>query len=178
MQKTIVAALAILASASVASASDIPSKKAPAAPAPVFTQAQYYVGGNVGGNIGDARVYSGGAVAGWNVLPFLAVEGTYDFTRPEAKVDGKWNYGNTFAANIVPQYKIPGVDVTVYGIGGVGYRWNTQAADYSIYNVGLGAKYEINKTLDLDARYRRIDGIEKANRNAEDRVTAGVNYKF
>ena len=178
MQKTIVAALAIFASTSVASATDLPSKKAPAAPAPVFTQAQYYVGGNVGGSIGNARAYSGGAVAGWNVLPFLAVEGTYDFTRPEAKIDGKWNYGNTFAANIVPQYKIPGVDVTIYGLGGIGYRWNTQAADYSVYNVGVGAKYEVTKSIDVDTRYRFIDAIEKANRNSENRVTAGVNYKF
>jgi opacity protein-like surface antigen len=170
MQKTIVAALALLASASVASAADIPSKKAPAAPAlPTLAQSQFYAGVNVGANLSeDARVYSGGAVAGWNVLPFLAVEGTYDFTRPQAKVGGEWNYGNTFAVNVVPQYKIPGVDVTVYGIGGVGYRWN----------VGVGAKYEFMPSLELDVRYRRIDAIEKANRNAEDRVTTGVNYKF
>lgn len=178
MQKTIIAALAIFASTSVALASDIPSKKAPAAPMPVFTQAQYYVGGNIGGNIGDARVYSGGAVAGWNVLPFLAIEGTYDFTRPEDKIKGKWNYGNTVAANIVPQYKVPRVNATVYGLGGVGYRWNTETADYAVYNVGFGAKYEISKTVDLDARYRRIDAIEKANRNAENIATIGVNYKF
>jgi opacity protein-like surface antigen len=180
MQKTIVAALALLASAAVASAADVPSKKAPVAPAlPTFAQSQYYAGVNVGTNWSeDARAYSGGAVAGWNVLPFLAVEGTYDFSRPQTKVGGEYNYGNTFALNVVPQYKIPGVDVTVYGIAGIGYRWNSVTADYSVYNIGLGAKYEIVPNVDLDVRYRRIDAIEKANRNAEDRITTGVNYKF
>lgn len=180
MQKTIVAALALLASASVASAADVPSKKTPAAPSlPTLAQSQFYAGVNIGGNVSeDARVYSGGAVAGWNVLPFLAVEGTYDFSRPQAKVGGEWNYGNTFAVNAVPQYKVPGFDVTVYGIGGAGYRWNSVAADYSVYNVGVGARYEFMPSLELDVRYRRIDAIEKANRNAEDRVTTGVNFKF
>jgi len=179
MQKTIVAALALLASAAAASASDLPSKKAPAAPALPTLAQSYYAGVNVGANWSeDARVYSGGAVAGWNVLPFLAVEGTYDFSRPQAKVGGDWNYGNTFAVNVVPQYKIPGADVTVYGIGGIGYRWNSVTADYSVYNVGVGAKYEFMPSVELDVRYRRIDAIEKANRNAEDRITTGVNYKF
>jgi opacity protein-like surface antigen len=179
MQKTIVAALAILASTYTASAVDLPGKKAPTfSPPAVFTQTQYYVGGNFGGNFSDARAYSGGAVAGWNVLPFLAVEGTYDFTRPDSKINGDWNYGNTVAVNVLPQYKIPSTGITVYGITGAGYRWNIQAADYSIYNVGLGTKYEINNSFDIDARYRRIDSIEKINRNAEDRITAGVNYKF
>jgi opacity protein-like surface antigen len=178
MQKTIVAALALLASAAVASAADVPSKKT-APSLPILAQSQYYAGVNVGGNISeDARVYSGGAVAGWNVLPFLAVEGTYDFSRPQAKVRGDWNYGNTVAVNVVPQYKVPGADVTVYGIGGVGYRWNSVTADYSVYNFGVGAKYEFMPSVELDVRYRRIDAIEKANRNAEDRVTTGVNYKF
>lgn len=180
MQKTIVAALALLASASVASASDLPSRKAPAAPAlPTLAQAPFYAGVNVGANWSeDARVYSGGAVAGWNVLPFLAVEGTYDFSRPQAKVGGDWNYGNTFAVNIVPQYKIPNVNLTIYGIGGIGYRWNSVTSDYSVYNIGVGAKYEFTPSIELDVRYRRIDAIEKVNRNAEDRITTGVNYKF
>ena len=180
MQKTIVATLALLAYATVASAADVPSKKAPVSPAlPTFAQSQYYAGVNVGTNWSeDSRVYSGGAVAGWNVLSFLAVEGTYDFSRPQTKIGGDWNYGNTFAINVVPQYKIPGVDITVYGIAGVGYRWNSVTADYSVYNIGVGAKYEIVPSVELDVRYRRIDAIEKANRNAEDRFTTGVNYRF
>ena len=184
MQKTIVTALAFLASTSVAFATDLPSKtSAPAAPLPTFAQTQYYVGGNVGGDAQKARVYSGGAVAGWNALPFLAVEGTYDLSRPQAKVRGEFNYGSTVAVNVVPQYKIPSTSFTAYGLGGVGYRWNTAAtvADHAVYNLGGGLKYEFAKNLELDSRYTRIDSIESKYQNAssaEDRATFGVNYKF
>ena len=185
MQKTIVSALAILASTVVASASDLPSKAAAAAPLPAFAAGGYYAGVNVGGNanVTDARVYSGGAVAGWNVLPFLAVEGTYDLSRPQTKVNREYNWQNTVAVNAVPQYKIPGVGATVYGLGGVGYRWNAAStvADHSVYNIGGGLKYEFAKNLELDGRYRRIDALQKKDRtstSAEDRVTFGVNYKF
>ena len=184
MQKTIVTALAILASTVVASATDLPSKTmAPSAPIPTFTQNQGYIGGNLGGNLNSARVYSGGAVAGWNALSFLAVEGTYDLSVPQNKVYGKLNYRNTVAVNAVPQYKIPGTDITAYGFGGVGYRWNTasKVADHSVYNVGAGMKYEFVKNFEFDGRYARIDALKASYRSStssEDRVTLGVNYKF
>ena len=184
MQKTIVTALALLASTVVASATDLPSKTAaPASPVvPSFAQG-YYAGVNVGGDLSKAIVYSGGAVAGYNVLPFLAVEGTYDFSRPQAKVGKKFNYENTVAFNVVPQYKVPFTDVTAYAVGGVGYRFDSVSTvtDHSIYNLGLGAKYDFAKNLELDARYTRIDDVkhkyEKAS-PAENRATIGVNYKF
>jgi len=178
MQKTIVSALALLASVAAASASDLPSKRSPIAPAVTSPLSQYYVGGNIGGNSQSDRAYSVGAVAGWNVLPFFAVEGTYDLSRADNKVGGEWNYGNTVAVNAVPQYKIPGTDFTAYALGGVGYKWNTQAADYAVYNVGGGIKYELTKSLDVDARYRRIDSIDTKKGSPEDRITAGVNVKF
>ena len=182
MNKTITASLAFLAitsmSTSVAMATDIPSKRNPVAPAPTFTKTNFYVGGNVGGNFNDSRAYSAGAVAGWNINPFLAVEGTYDVSRPQSKVTDKWNYGNTVMVNVVPQYKVPGSDFTVYALGGVGYRWNSLSPDYAVYNVGGGVKYEIAKNIELDARYRRIDSIEKVHRDVDNRVTFGINFLF
>ena len=184
MQKTIVSALAILASSAVALAADLPSKAAPAAPAlPAFATGGYYAGVNLGGDADKTRVYSGGAVAGWNVLPFLAVEGTYDLSRPKNKVGSEYNWQNTVAVNAVPQYKIPGTDFTAYALGGVGYRWNSVStvADHSVYNVGGGVKYDFAKNIELDGRYRRIDNVQSKYRtstSAEDRVTAGVNFKF
>jgi opacity protein-like surface antigen len=183
MQKTIVSALAVLASMAAASAADLPSKAAPASPLPAFAAGGYYAGVNVGANADSARVYSGGAVAGWNVLPFLAVEGTYDLSRPQAKVNREYNWQNTVAVNAVPQYKVPGTDITAYAVGGIGYRWNSVStvADHSVYNIGGGLKYEFAKNLELDGRYRRIDGLQKKDRtstSSEDRVTFGVNYKF
>jgi hypothetical protein len=182
MQKTIVTALALLASITVASATDLPSKtKAPVAPTAETTQ--YYVGGNIGGNVDKARVYTGGAVAGWNILPILAVEGTYDLSRPQTKIHNDYNWQNTFGVNAVPQYTIPGTGITAYALGGLGYRLNSVStvADHSVYNVGGGVKYEFVKNLDLDARYRRIDSVEdkyRSSTSAEDRLTFGVLYKF
>lgn len=184
MQKTIVTALALLASTAVAIASDLPSKtKAPVSPAPVFTQTNYYAGGYIGGDVDKARVYSGGAVAGWNALPFLAVEGTYNLARPSDKVLGEYNWQNTVGVNAVPQYKIPGTDITAYVVGGVGYRWNTAStvADHSVYNVGGGLKYEFAKNMEIDARYARIDAVAdkyRVGKPAENNLTFGVLYKF
>lgn len=179
MQKTIVSALALIASMAAASATDLPSKSFPAAPAAVTSSSsQFYVGGNAGMDYNSDRAYSVGAVAGWNALPFFAVEGTYDLSRADNKVRGDWNYSNTVAVNAVPQYKVPGINVTAHALGGVGYKWNTQAADYAVYNVGGGVKYELTKSLDVDARYRRIDAVDSKKGSPEDRVTAGVNYKF
>ena len=182
MQKTILTALALLASTAAALGTDLPSKtNAPTSPLPTFTK--FYVGGNIGGDLDKATVYSGGAVAGWNALPFLAVEGTYDLSRPKTKVRGEYNYESTVFVNAVPQYKVPFVDVTAYAFGGLGYRWNTASTvtDHSVYNVGVGLKYEFAKNLELDGRYARIDDVKKkfqAASPAEDRVSVGVNYKF
>jgi opacity protein-like surface antigen len=183
MQKTIVTALAILASTAAVVAADLPSKATPSASLPTLAQTHYYVGGSIGGDFDKARVYSGGAVAGWNVLPFLAVEGTYDVSRGDKKVLNKYNYQNTVAMNVVPQYKVPFVDVTAYAFGGLGYRWNTAStvADHSVYNIGAGLKYELSKNIELDGRYTRIDDVKPKYHTAsppEDRVSVGANYKF
>ena len=186
MNKSIISTLAALAVSAPAFATDLPSKMPAAAPvAPVATSADsaFYIGGNVGADADKARVYSGGVVAGWNALPMLAIEGTYDLSRPDAKVLGQYNYRSTFALNAVPQYKIPGTAITAYALGGVGYQFNSVAgvANYAVYNVGGGVKYEFAKNWEVDARYRRIDAIDAKYRtktSAEDRVTAGVNYKF
>jgi len=183
MQKTIVATLAILASTAAAYAVDLPSKRAlPAAPVPTFAQ-DSYVGLNVGANVQGDRVYTGGAVAGWNVLPFLAVEGDYDLSRPDAKVGTQYNYQNTVSVNVLPKVVVPGTPISVYGIGGIGYRWNSVSTvtNIAVFDVGVGAKYALTSAFDLDLRYRRIDALDSKNRtstSAEDRVTAGVNYKF
>ena len=184
MQKTIVATLAVLASTVVASATDLPSKtKAPTAPVPTFAQSDYYVGLNAGGNVGTGdRVYTGGAVAGWNANPFLAVEGDYTFSDPDNKthVGTSWkkDYKNAFSINVLPQYKVPGTDFTAYALGGVGYQWDSVTADHSIYKVGGGLKYDVTSAWQLDARFTRTDAIKREYRGYEDRATVGVNYKF
>ena len=183
MQKTIVTAIAALASIAAASAADLPSKTVASAPAALPTFTQFYVGGSIGGDVSKATVYSGGAVAGWNAMSFLAVEGTYDLSRPGKKVRNEYNYENTVAVNVVPQYKLPYTDVVAYAFGGLGYRWNTASTipAHSIYNVGVGAKYEFAKNIELDGRYARIDDVKPKYHGtapSEDRLSVGVNYKF
>ena len=183
MQKTIVATLAVLASTAAAYAVDLPSKRdLPAAPVPTLSQ-DSYIGLNVGGNVSSGdRVYTGGAVAGWNANPFLAVEGDYTFNDPDkqTKVGTAWkkDYKNAFSFNVLPQYKIPGSDFTAYALGGVGYQWDSVTADHSIYKVGGGLKYDFAKDWQVDARYTRTDAIKSQYRGYDDRATVGVNYKF
>lgn len=179
MRRFITAAFLIVATTFTAAAVDIPSSKAqPAAPLPIIVQSDLYAGLNVGMNASGDSVYSGGLVAGYNVLPMLAVEGTYDLSVPSDKINGSTNIGNMLAVNAVPQFKVPFIGITAYALGGLGYKWNTETDNYAIYNVGVGAKYGITSNIDVDVRYRRIEGFEKSNKNPEDRVTLGIQYKF
>jgi opacity protein-like surface antigen len=179
MQKTIVATLAAIATVTVAAASDLPSKTAtPVAPA--FAQStDYYVGYNAGVLGSSTRVYSGGAVAGWNALPFLAVEGTYTYNYDADKIHGRRENTHTVAVNALPQYRIPGVPVTAYAIVGAGYRWDKVTADHTIYNYGAGAKYALTKEADIDLRYTRTTAFDTTKyQGNEDRYSIGFNYKF
>ena len=181
MQKTILATLAVIASVATASASDLPSKKAPVAPVvPVFSQASnYYVGLNAGGLGSSSSVYSGGVVAGWNALPFLAVEGAYVYNYDDNKDHGRRQNTHTVSVNALPQYHIGSTPVTVYALAGVGYRWDAVTADHSIYNLGAGAKYAVSKDVDVDARYTRTTATDTSTYPGnEDRFSVGLNVKF
>jgi hypothetical protein len=183
MQKTIVATLAFLVSTVAVSATDLPSKTIlpPAFSIPSFAQ-DAYIGLNAGSNLSSSRVYTGGAIAGWNVNPFLAVEGDYMFSDPSNKnkigLVYKKDYVNAGTINVLPQVKVPFTDLTVYAIGGVGYQWDNVTANHSIYNVGAGIKYDFSKDVQLDTRFTRTDSIKTQYRGYEDRATVGVNYKF
>jgi opacity protein-like surface antigen len=179
MQKTILAALAVVASMTVASATDLPSKAAPVAPSiPSF--AQYgYVGVNAGALKGTDRVYSGGAVAGWNASSFLAVEGQYSYNYDKNKYGTRQHDTHTLSTAVLPQYRIPGTDLTPYLLVGAGYRWDNETANHTIYNHGGGVKYDLTKNIQLDGRFTRTEAFDTAKyRGYEDKFTAGVNYKF
>ena len=179
MQKTILAALAVVASMSVASATDIPSKAAPAIPqSPVFVQ-NGYIGLNVGALKGTDRVYSGGAVAGWNASPFLAVEGAYSYNYDDTKTGVRAHNTHTLTTAVLPQYRIPGTDLTPYLLAGAGYRFDNETANHTVYDFGGGVKYGILKNTDIDLRFTRTEAFDTAKYHGyEDKFTAGVNYKF
>jgi len=177
MKRTITTLAFVLGATAVAAASDLPSKTAPAAP--IFTQSTYYAGVNLGANNDKNRVYTGGIVAGVNVLPYLAVEAAYDFGYPKDKTGAKREYTNEVAGNVLPQYKVTGTDFTVYGLGGIGYKWDSIAVNHAFYNVGGGLMYDLSKTIELDGRYRYSEAIDSKKFKGDDqRLTFGVNYKF
>lgn len=176
MKKTI-AALAVLLSTSVVSATDLPSKAAAAAPAPLPILAaspSFYVGGNIGGVITDGinkdAPWSIGGVAGYNAFGFgplgVAVEGTVDYNKKkETDVIG----------NGVISYSTGFFGISPYVLGGVGYRFS-DLKNEAIWNAGAGVRVSITSSIDVDARYRRTDNLKTE--RADDKVTLGVIYKF
>jgi opacity protein-like surface antigen len=170
--------LAILAAAvTSAAATDLPSKKIPTPPTPVFTQTNYYVGVNVGAETATKQMYSGGITAGVNVLPYLAVEAAYDFGYSRNSVKGKHEMSNEVSLNVIPQYKIYS-DVTVYALAGTGLKYSDVSKNIAFYNVGGGLKYEFAKNLELDGRYRYSDAIANKYNGVDQTYTLGLNYKF
>lgn len=181
MQRTIMAALAVLA-AGTAVAGDLPSKKAPVPP--TFQRAteyesQGYVGLNAGGSVGSDRAYSGGVVAGYNYSQYLAAEYGYDYVRPNSDVAGR-DTKHQVGASLLPKYRLGNSPFTVYALGGVGYSFNEQTKNGTTYSYGGGVKYDVAKNIEFDARIKRVDYFSDAatRARAEDRVTAGLNYKF
>jgi opacity protein-like surface antigen len=178
MKRTITTLAILAVAATTAVAADLPSKNTPAAPAPIFTQSNYFVGVNVGADTATKQVFSGGISAGTNVLPYLAVEAAYDYGYAKDKVKGKHEKLNELTFNVLPQYKINGTDVTVYALAGVGYDWDSVKKNHSIYNVGGGLKYDFAKNIDLDLRYRYTNAIDDKFEGSDNRITVGLTYKF
>lgn len=183
MQKTILTALALVAS-TAAFAGDLPSRKT--APLPPTdrpaVELPYYVGVNVGGDIGGQGAFSGGAVAGWTPFRFLSVEAGYDFQYPNSSygLTGKTDYKNQLTISALPQYTFNNVPFTAYALAGIGYSWNAVTRDNAIYQVGGGVKYNVARNWDVDARYRYVNSFNEGVNSAkpENRLTLGVNYRF
>jgi opacity protein-like surface antigen len=175
------AALAVLAAGS-AFAGDLPSKKAPVPP--TFQRATEveslgYVGVNGGGAVGTDRAYTGGVVAGYNYSQYLAAEYGYEYVRPNRDAFGR-DTKHQVGVNLLPKYRLGNTPITVYALGGVGYSFDEKTKNGTTYSFGGGAKYDISKNLELDARIKRVDFFSDAANKAksEDRISAGLNYKF
>jgi len=171
MRNTI-AALAVVFTATSATATDLPGRSAPSAPSPVFVSKSFYAGINGGGIVTDGininAPWTVGLVGGYNVAKIgpvaVSVEGTYDYSK---------NKNNDIAGNIVGGYSFG--SITPYALAGVGYRF-ADIKNEALWNVGVGVKVSVTSSVDVDARYRRVDNYDRA--IGEDRVTLGVNYKF
>lgn len=178
MNKTIVA-LALALSTVTAAATDLPSKTTPSAPESPYgalSTPNAWVGVTAGGAVKDGinanAPWTVGAVAGYNIVKMgplgFGVEGTYDYK--EGKV-------HTAMGNGIASFGFG--SFTPYVLAGVGYQWDKSGAnaiDEKVWNVGGGLKYSFTRSIELDARYRRIEDWDR--KRQDDRATVGVNYKF
>ena len=191
MKKLIIAMFALVAGVSVASAADLPSKSAAAAPAvstSAFNLSGWYVGGYVGGNFDDTNKFKYdntpkviGGVVGYEWNKYIRTEATFDYTTKTSPTTTKT--GETVFGNAVVGYPVLGV--TPYLLAGVGYgfgswdkvgkNWDT---DRALYNVGGGIRYDLTKSFEVDGRYRYVDSINGTKFNNNHVVTLGANYKF
>ena len=178
MQRTIMAALAVLA-AGAALAGDLPSKNAPVPP--TFQRATEvvptgYIGLNSGATVGTGRAYTGGVVAGYNYSQYLAAEYGYEYIRPAHGGDTR----QQVALSILPKYRLGNSPLSVYALGGVGYSWDEKSKNGTTYSYGGGVKYDVSKSVELDARIKRVEffsngpGVPRT----DDRFTIGLNFKF
>lgn len=111
-----------------------------------------------------------GVNGGYQVNRYFRVEGEYDhvFNLVPYALD-------QLAGNAIVQYPIAGTKVTPYVLAGMGYQWQN-GVNQGIWNVGGGSRVEVNKGVDLDLRYRYVQGMtNQVNNNL---VTLGTTFKF
>ena len=143
-------------------------------------QAGLYVGGFVGSSMGERDRVTAGVNAGYQFNRFLRAEATLDQTW-KTGVGG----GARLMANAIGQYRIPGTTLTPYVLAGMGYGFDSlgsvrKGIGVPQWNVGAGLRVAVSERVDLDARYRFIEGFNS--RTPHDRstnlITVGAAYKF
>lgn len=189
MKKTLIAMITAIV-AMPAIAADVPFPPRRTAD-PIFTQAEatkdWYVGFRAGATAGDRTRFTledgravAGAAIGYEINPWLRVEA--DLTNRFGAGRG----GQMLTGNAIGQHTIQGTNFTPYVLAGVGAGWNqygdAKGNAASLWNVGGGVRYAINKTWELDARYRYVQQFERqapgADKRNESLITTGVNYRF
>lgn len=184
--KNIITAAVLVLVASVANAANLPEKKAtPTPPArAVEAPSGWYVGVNAGGNV--SRNYSiadtpttVGGVVGYNFNSMFAAEADIDYMQKKNNVPTQTRV--TLNGIVSPFGSFFGFKP--YVLAGAGVQKhdmrvsNLQDGNKSIYQVGGGVKYAINKDWEVDGRYRRVNNFDNNLKN-NDIFTLGLNYKF
>lgn len=163
------AAVAVLFASSALAADLAVDLGVPGVSADLLPQARNYVGATIGtDNRGD--VVSAGVVLGREFTPNFTGELGLEHTRNDGKGDTR------ATANVLAGQRFGAF--TPYVVGGVGYEWRDEAANRAVWLVGAGSKVHVTEDVDLDVRYRYIDGFESSKRGETHSFTAGVNVKF
>ena len=175
MFKSIITLAAIVAS-TAALATDLPSKMAAPAPAPVASASSlpFFVGIR-GGDLykNEVNNWTVGGNAGYEANKFVRVEVDYDHFSDKNKL-GK---AEVVTGNAIGQIPLNFFNITPYALAGVGYAWN-DIKNQNVYNVGVGVRYGLTKNFEIDARYRHLANFKNETGTKNDAFTAGVNYKF
>ena len=130
---------------------------------------KWFAGPNLGGAFGNDGVALG-VNGGYEVNKYFRLEGTYDHVFNT----GPWSIDN-LAGNLVGQYRIPKTLVTPYALVGMGYQFQN-GINQGVWNVGGGIRVDLSPRVDMDVRYRYIQGMwNETNTNL---VTVGSTIKF
>lgn len=120
--------------------------------------------------------FNSGTSAGLNVGKQLN-----DYVRLEADYDHGFNpvasTTDTLAGNGILQYKISGTKLTPYALAGAGYQWQNGGVNQGVWNVGGGTRVDLTTGVDLDVRYRYVQGLTNATISSSV-VTFGTTFKF
>ena len=156
MKKTLLAALAAAAlSAAPAAAQD--------------KQYHWWAGPTVGSTWtqGSNLGFNGG----YQINKYFGVEANYDH------VFNQWGNApiDLATGNLVVGYPLTATKLTPYLLAGLGYQfqWN---ANQGVFNVGGGTKIDIAKDINMDVRYRYVQGM--SNQQNENVVSLGFGFKF
>lgn len=154
---SVLAALSVLMTATVAQAQDTqPMKHWWAGPTVGSTWTQ---GSNMGFN------------GGYQINKYFGVEANYDH------VFNQWGNApiDLMTGNLVVGYPIEKTKLTPYVLAGLGYQfqWN---ANQGVFNVGGGTKIDLAKDINMDVRYRYVQGM--SNQQNENIVSLGFGFKF
>jgi opacity protein-like surface antigen len=138
----------------------------------------FYVGGSTGwggAHLDNRAQWSNTLYAGYELNRFLALEASVDYMyRNSSHTAGQMAFGNALLG-------VPVGRLTPYVLAGAGMGFNG-AGDrnkdpQSLWNVGGGLILNINRSWQLDGRYRYIDSWQ-GTRAAEQGFSLGVNYRF
>lgn len=121
-----------------------------------------YIGITGGFSAQDKGKGAVGAVIGRDVTENITIEGQYDYREGDSHLAT----GNVLLG-------VPVGNIKPYGLVGVGYKW-TPNRDGVAYVAGAGIKFTVTDKIELDGRYRYVNGSG----SADNRITAGINFKF
>lgn len=112
-----------------------------------------------------------GFSGGYQINKYFGLEANYDH------VFNQWGNApiDLMTGNVVVGYPIVSTKLTPYVLAGLGYQfqWN---ANQGVFNVGAGTKVDIAKDINMDVRYRYVQGM--SNQQNENVVSLGFGFKF